>query len=75
MAAGLVSVTITGQTGPGKTVTSLAVTDVSNINFDFAGGVVKVVQRNPVPKTIEVEYSNLATVTITPSTGVVVLST
>lgn len=72
------SVTLTAVTGPGKSVTAAVISDVSTIQLNAAAGVGKLFLNNPpnsTPRTIEFQYSSIATVTVTPSTGAVVIST
>jgi hypothetical protein len=73
MPAGVVSVTVTAKIGPGNSVTSLALTDVASVNFRFKDGVVEVVKDGG--PTTSFEYSDIATVTITPAAKTVTLST
>ncbi len=73
MAAGVYSVTVTGQTGPGLTATAVVITNVASVNFRVADGAVDVNVQNGPTRTFE--YSNIATVTVTPAAKTMVLST
>jgi hypothetical protein len=72
MAAGAVTATVTAKLGPGLSVSALAFSDVNSINFNFAAGEFEIIQET---KTTQFEYSDVSTVTITPSTKVVTIST
>lgn len=73
MAAGVYQVTVTGQTGPGQTATAVVLTDVESINFRVKDGAVDIKKLNGPSTTFE--YSNIATVTVTPASKTMVLST
>lgn len=74
MAAGNVTVTVTAKTGPGITVTA-GIYTASAVNFQFAKGIIDVVHDVPVGKVSSFQYSDVATVTISPSAKTVVIST
>jgi hypothetical protein len=74
MSAGNVTATVTAKTGPGITVTGQVLTNVSEIRFRFKDGVVDIYRLEP-PTMSSFEYSDISTVTITPSAKTVVLST
>jgi hypothetical protein len=58
------SVTITGNLGPGNTVTALVFSDVTSVNFDFVARTVAITDKaTGTPKTVYFEYANIATVT------------
>lgn len=75
MAAGNVQVTVTAKTGPGITVTGMVLNNVSAVNFRFADGIIDVVNTNPSGQVNSFQYSDIATVTISPSAKTVVIST
>jgi len=60
------TVTITGKTGPGITVTAAAFTGVLSLLFDYGRSVIQMMT-DQGPK--EFQYSNIATVTVTISGG------
>jgi hypothetical protein len=74
MAVTPMTATVTGQTGPGLSVSSLALSNVTEVNFNFTRGVVTVSQSEP-PVNTEYELSNMTTLTINATTRAVVLST
>lgn len=63
------TVTITSTTGPGQAVTSQKFTDVNDIEFDFLHNIIKLT-RTGSGSTIIYDYSAMATVTFTISSGV-----
>lgn len=67
------TLTITGTTGPGQAVTSQAFTDVVNVEVDFNRNVLKVT-RSGAGGIVYYDYSALATVTWTISSGVSTLA-
>lgn len=71
MPAGNVTATITSTIGPGSSVTSLVLSDVSDIAFRFRDGAVDVTKDGLV-RTFD--YSALTTVTFTPASKTVVMS-
>ena len=70
------TVTITGTTGPGQSVTALKFTDVQDIEFDFFHNIIKVMRQGSGSTQIY-DYSAINTVTMTISAGVtaIVIST
>jgi len=70
------TVTITGTTGPGQAVTALKFTDVSKFEVDFGSNTLRVT-RQGASSTSYYDYSALATLTWTITTGntVIVAST
>lgn len=52
---------LTGNTGPGGTVTALNLGDVSSINFDFRNTMISVVYGNP-DKTFHLSYTGVTAV-------------
>lgn len=73
MANGVITATITAKTGPGITVTAQVLQEVDAINFDFVGGVITVFQSPDKYSTYQ--YSDIATVSISPSAKTVTIST
>lgn len=73
MAAGVVTVTATAKIGAGASVTALVLTNVASVNFRFKDGCVDVIKDGGPTTTFE--YSDIATVTVTPATKVVAIST
>lgn len=73
MAAGNVVVTVTGIAGAGQASVATVIRDVASVNFRFRDGVVEITQQGG--PTASYEYSNMATVTISPSAKTVTLST
>jgi len=61
--------TLTGNTGPGATVTALRLSDVSNINFNFRGSMIHVTYGQP-DKTFDLSWTGITTVTFSISSGV-----
>lgn len=70
MPAGNVTVTATGDTGPAQQITAAALTNVREMRFRFADGVVDIIQEDP-PRMLSVQYSNLTGVTFTPASKTV----
>ena len=70
MPAGNVTLTATGDTGPGQQITAAAIANVSQMNFRFKDGVVDIYVEDP-PKMLSVQYSNLSAVTFTPASKTV----
>ena len=68
MASG--TATVTGQTGPGATVTSLVLNQVRNILFDFENNMVHIYHLNEAGKTFKLSYQGIATVTFSISGSV-----
>lgn len=70
------TVTITGTTGPGVTVTALKFTDVIDIDIDFSRNVIKITRAGAGGITYY-DYSANATLTWTITAGntVIVIST
>ena len=62
------TLTVTSTTGPGQAVTSIAFTDVNNIEFDFLHNIVKVMREGSGGTQIY-DYSAITTVTLTISAG------
>jgi hypothetical protein len=54
--------TLTGNTGPGGTVTGLLLGDVSSIKFDFRAGMISVIYGD-VDKEFNLSYTGVTTVT------------
>ena len=69
--------TITGQIGPGQTITSQLFPNTSSIKFDITANVIEV-RWTPAGKATGqiayIEYSNIATVTYTISAGVATIT-
>jgi hypothetical protein len=63
------TVTITSTTGPGKTVTALRFTDVTNLEVDFRANTIKVT-RSGASGIQYYDYSAMATLTWTITAGV-----
>lgn len=57
------SCTVTGKTGPGNTVTAVALADVKEITFDIAKAVVRI--KYGANKVFESDYAVTVTVTDT----------
>lgn len=70
MPAGNVTLTATGDTGPGQQITAQSIPNVSAMNFRFKDGVVDIYVEDP-PKMLSVQYSNLSGVTFTPASKTV----
>jgi len=70
MPAGNITLTATGDTGPGQQVTANVIPEVSRLDFRFKDGVVDVYVENP-PKMLTFQYSNLSGVTFTPASRTV----
>lgn len=70
------TVTITGTTGPGQTVTALKFTDVQDIEVDFFHNLIKIMRQGSGSTQIYA-YDSINTVTWTITAGVttVVIST
>lgn len=71
---GLSTATITGVTGPAKTVTATVLSDVSRVDFQLANTQVLQVTQQPGMKIREFDLSATATLTATISSGVVTLT-
>lgn len=67
------TLTVTGTTGPGSTVTSLKFTDVVAVEVDFSRNVLKVT-RSESGGISYYDYSALSTVSWTVSSGVSTLA-
>jgi len=67
------TLTVTGTTGPGLTVTSLKFTDVVDVEVDFLRNVLKVT-RSGAGGITYYDYSALATITWTIASGVSTLA-
>lgn len=67
------TLTVTGTTGPGSTVTSLKFTDVVDVEVDFLRNVLKVT-RAGAGGISYYDYSALATITWTISNGLSTLA-
>ncbi len=65
--------TVTAKTGADQAMVATVLTQVTELNINFAKGVVSVVWGSPSRTTI-IEGTNLATITVT-AAGVVTLST
>lgn len=66
------NITVTGQTGPGLTVTSLVFNNIRELNFQIARSVLEIVYDDPVgnTKTTHFDLYTIVTVTYTISTHV-----
>ena len=62
--------TITGKIGPGTTVTSLVLNDVTEAHFDFAKKSILSIKQATQPNTREFDLNATTTVTLTMSVGV-----
>jgi len=60
---------LTGQTGPGATVTALQLSNVSEMNFDFRHSILKVVHGVP-DKTFELSLTGVTGVVDSIASGV-----
>ena len=74
MPAGRYTVTVTAKTGPGLSVTAMVLQNVTNINFAPVQGTVSITQDDP-PFTRIFQYSDVATVTTTPASRTMTIST
>ena len=70
MPAGAITLTATGDTGPGRQMTAQVIQNVINMNFRFKDGVVDIFADDP-PRMLTVQYSNLSAVTFTPASKTV----
>ncbi len=68
--------TVTGALGPGLTTTAVVYNNVSNFSVDFNGGSYSIsyTDANGQPHTVKYEYANVATITWTPATQSVTIS-
>ncbi len=64
------TVTLTAKIGPAVQATSMALTDVTGINFDLAAKTVAITYGDP-PKTLYADESNPTSVTTTVSGGII----
>jgi hypothetical protein len=75
-AAGVAAITVTGALGPGLTTTALVYNNVTNFEVDFVEGVYSITYSDSTgPHTVKYAYVGVATITWTPTTKTVVIST
>jgi len=69
------TVTVTGQIGPGLTVTSLVLSNVTSISFLIASNVLRVVNVvGNTPKTTDFDLRTIATVTYSISSHIATIT-
>ena len=64
--------TVTGVTGPGRSITAMVFTGVTNINFDYLAQIASITYTpngQSTPKTIQVMLDTLTTISDTISAG------
>lgn len=72
--AGINTVTITAKTGPGLTVTTLVINNVSDINFDLIKRELDVIDTNGIIKEFDIDAITTITMTVSSKNYTVTIS-
>lgn len=65
--AGVITLVVTADTGPGQQMTAQTIPNVREIKFRFADGAMDVYVEDP-PKLLQLQYSNLSAISFVVAT-------